>query len=110
MKKINGRRKGHNFEREIANLLKPLFPNAERKLEYQFSQASGVDPKNTGGFKIQCKRNKSSVPMSKIEEIDEEGTHLLISKVDKKPIMVTLYFEDFMKLLNGELDWRDDDG
>ncbi len=71
MKKVNGRRKGHQFERHIANLLKSIFPKAERKLEYQFSQATGVDIKGTGKFKVQCKRKKTSIPINKIEEIDE---------------------------------------
>lgn len=95
----HSRNKGHNFEREIAQLLKTVFPHVKRKLEYQASEATGVDLEYTGNFKFQCKRLKTSVPIAKIEEIKEDGVHVLVSKTDQKPIYATMKFEDFIKLL-----------
>ena len=95
----HSRNKGHSFERDVANALKAIFPHVKRKLEYQISEATGVDLENTGNFKFQCKRLKTSVPISKIEEIKEEGIHVLVSKTDQKPAYATMKFEDFVKLL-----------
>lgn len=93
------RSRGLNFEREIANKLKEVFPDAKRKLEYQWQAATGVDLENTGKLKIQCKRSKTTIPMRKIKEIKEEGIHLLVSKKDREDIFVTMYFEDFIKII-----------
>lgn len=97
---LRSRRKGHSFEREIARLFKPLFPKAQRKLEYQEGDCTGVDLKNTGPFKIQCKRYKEYAPLNKIFEVDEEGIALLITKADSKPTLVALKLEDFLKILH----------
>jgi hypothetical protein len=95
----SSRTKGHGFEREVAILLREVFPNAKRKLEYQWQEASGVDLDHTGNLVVQCKRSKSSVPISKIEEIRLPGIKVLISKTDFKPIYATLELCDFIKLL-----------
>jgi hypothetical protein len=96
------RTKGHSFEREIANDLKEIFPEARRKLEYSLADCTGVDLQDTGEFKIQCKRLKGSVPMSKIKEIKEAGIHLLVAKSDRDKTMAVLYWEDLLNIL-GEL-------
>jgi Holliday junction resolvase len=95
------RTKGHSFEREIAKTLKDegIFPDACRQLEYQENQCNGVDLANTGKLRIQCKRMKSSVPISKIEEIKSDGIHCLVSKTDRKPTYITLKFEDFLQII-----------
>lgn len=100
---LRSRTKGHGFEREIAILLRPLFPHAKRKLEYQFQEAQGVDLDGTGPFVIQCKRSKKTVPMSAINEIKVAGVKVLISKVDHEPIYATLEFSDLIKILGGEI-------
>lgn len=93
------RTKGHNFEREVVNQLKVFFPNIRRRMESVPGTNNGVDMDESGPFKIQAKAFKKSVPMSKIEEIKEEGIPLLISKTNGKQPMVTMYFEDFKVLL-----------
>ncbi len=95
----SSRNKGHGFEREVAGLLRSVFPDAKRKLEYQWQEASGVDLENTGKLVIQCKRSKSSVPISKIEEIKLPGIKVLVSKTDHKPAYATLELESFIKIL-----------
>ena len=101
---IMQRRKGHNFERFIANKLKPIFPNAERQLEYQESE--GVDLKNTGKFRIQCKCQKKYVSISNIKEIQsKDGYHCLITQgkgINYPPVAV-LYLDDFIELLEKTL-------
>lgn len=95
------RAKGHSFERKIAKRLRDegIFPNAERQLEYQENQCSGVDLANTGALKIQCKRMKKSIPMSKLYEVKAHGIACLVSKVDREDTLVTMKFDDFLKIL-----------
>ena len=93
------RRKGHQFERDVANALKPIYAKAERHLESQASQAFGVDIRNTGPYRIQCKAFKSTVPMSCIKEIKPGGVHILASKVDNERPLVTMYFDDWLQMM-----------
>jgi len=92
------RTKGHSFEREIAIALRPIFPDACRQLEYQ--EGLGVDLTNTGRLRIQCKRYKKYASLSAIEEADN-GTDIpmLVTKGDRKKILVALPLEDFLKIL-----------
>lgn len=98
MGKINSRRKGHGFERELVKLLKPIFPKAQRQLEYQ--ESKGVDLEHTGFFDFQCKRSKNSIPISKIEEIPEVKGRIpvLVSKQDRKEAYATLPLDKFIYL------------
>lgn len=96
------RTKGHGYEREIANKLKPLFPDARRHLEYQTGAAElGIDLINTGNLLIQCKRYKTYVPITKIKEIKEASGKIpvLVTKADRQPDMVVLKLDDFLSIL-----------
>lgn len=91
--------KGHNFERQIVNLLKPFFPNCMRQLEYQ--EGLGVDIKNTDEFAIQCKIGKSFNIEKALNEasVEKNKIPLAITKRDRSDILVTMKFEDFTTLL-----------
>ena len=91
--------KGHNFERQVVNLLKPFFPECMRQLEYQ--EGLGVDLKNTGEFSIQCKIGKSFNIQKALEEAStsKDKIPLAITKKDRSDILVTMKFEDFQTLL-----------
>ena len=93
------RTKGHGYEREVARLLRPLYPDARRHLEYQDGEAYGVDISGTGPLKIQCKRHKQYVPINTIEEIRADGIKLLVTKADRKPAVAVLYLDDLLKIL-----------
>lgn len=97
------RNKGHGFEREIARLLRPLFPQCKRKLEYQSQEAQGVDLDGTGQLVIQCKRSRKSIPLAAINEIKVAGIKVLVSKVDHEPIYATLQLSDLIRILGGEI-------
>ena len=93
------RRKGHNFERETANIFKRFFPQAKRHLEYQSQEAlEGVDVK-AGPFMIQCKRGRSYAPVTKLYEVQASGIPLLVTKADRKEAIVALKLGDFIELL-----------
>jgi hypothetical protein len=95
----HSRNKGAAFERFIAKALRPFYPNAERLLEFQSSQAVGVDLRGTGPYRIQCKAYKEAVPMSKIKEISDGGIHILASKTDNEKPMITMYLDDWLQMM-----------
>ena len=100
------RRKGHQFERDIVNL---LGEGAKRVLEYQ--EGLGFDVEY-GRLRIQCKRGKSYAPINRIEEVYEGmkksnnkditmAVPVLITKADKKRAIVAMYLDDFLKIYEG---------
>ena len=97
----SSRRKGHQFERDIANELKSVFPEAKRHLEYQFQEAAGFDIDNTGNFRFQCKKRKTYVSINTIKEIKQNPLEIpvLITAADREPAMAVIPFQDFLNLL-----------
>ncbi len=100
------RRKGNQFERDVANLFKRIYPEARRHLEYQDSEALGVDVANTGIYKIQCKRGRRYASLTAIEEIQicpiEGGVPVLVTKGDDKEPLACLSLSEFLRLLKLE--------
>lgn len=109
-KKVNGAKKGKSWEREIANAIGHIFPEAKRHLEYQASAAAkGIDLEGTGCFKIQAKNYQGYAPIGKIFEIKElcEGDiPLLITKGNRLPPMVVLPFESMIYLMKFYMGWH----
>lgn len=100
------RRKGHSFERWVANQLKKIYPQARRHLEYQSSQAFGVDVANCGEYRIQCKRGKKYSSLSAIKEIQlcpiEGGIPVLVTKGDNEQPLACIPFEHFLHLVKNQ--------
>mgnify|MGYP001321773299 CR=1 FL=1 len=108
-RKLNGRgcrKKGHDFERWVANKFKKLYPTARRHLEYQDSQAIGSDIAECGDYKVQCKRGRRYAALSAIEEIQicpiEGGIPVLVTKGDNKEPLVAMPFDHFLKLVKNQ--------
>lgn len=97
------RRKGHQFEREIAIALRPVFPAARRHLEYQDAEANGVDLVETGNFRFQCKKLKQYAPVTAINEIICDrmlgDVPVLVTQGDSLPPIAVLHFDDFLTIL-----------
>jgi hypothetical protein len=102
----SSRRKGHQFERDVANALKGIFPGARRHLEYQGEEADGRDIVGTGKFKFQCKRLKKYSPVTAISEIQcapELGdVPILVTAGDFLPALAVLPFDDLLRLLKNK--------
>jgi len=102
-KKINGAKKGKAFEREWANEIGHIFPEAKRHLEYQADEAShGVDLEGTDIFKFQLKNHQNYVSVGTIYEIKklQNGeVPVLITKGNKLPTMAVLPATAFIHLL-----------
>lgn len=97
------RTKGHSFERSIAKLIRHLYPESRRHLEYQDAEANGVDLVNTGYYRIQCKRGRRYASLSAIEEVTADEllgeVPILITQGDHKRILVAMPFEEFLRLI-----------
>lgn len=97
------RRKGHNFEREIANQLKPIFPKVRRQLEYHWDDCRGVDLMHTGEYRFQCKKLKRYASIATIDEVQYDRmvgeVPVLVTAGDGLTPMAVLPFEDFLQLL-----------
>lgn len=99
----HSRTKGHSFERLVAIMLREIFPNARRQLEYHLDDCLGVDIVNTGVFKFQCKKMRKYAPISCIKEIqcDSElgDVPVLVTAGDREEAMAILPFKDLLWLL-----------
>lgn len=100
----SARRKGHQFEREVAIWLRRVFPQARRVLEYHEADCKGVDIAETGRFRFQCKKHKGYAPVSSLYEIEHDAEcagHIpvLVTAGDSEPAVAVLPFEDFLQLL-----------
>lgn len=99
----NGAKKGKQFEREVANILGHIFPEAKRHLEYQADEAlAGEDLSGTDRIKIQCKNHQNYVPVGTIKEVrtkDPDDIPVLVTKGNRLEAMAVLPFEKFVTLL-----------
>ena len=120
------RRKGHDFERWVANELKAIFPNSRRGLQYQ----DGACPPDVIGtpFHIECKKGKrtdikaamlqaenDSAEHAGVDYDHRDGNHealraVAITKDDKGPALATMRFEDWMALVEAVYGRREADG
>lgn len=95
------RAKGLQFEREVANSLGHIFPEAKRHLEYQASEVDGSDISGIGPYKIQCKNYQNYAPIGKIREIRQAKNivPVLATKGNKMKPVIVMYMDDWVKLL-----------
>lgn len=88
------RRKGHNFEREVAIMLRPYFPNAKRQLEYQ--EGLGYDIQGVDNLSIQCKKGSSfKIEKALKQAVVDKKIPMAITKRDREDIVVSMYWKDF---------------
>lgn len=99
----NAVRKGKAFERDIANLLGHIFPEAKRNLEFQADEAiHAKDIAGTDVYKIQCKNYQNYVSISTIFDVrlsTNDDVPVLVTKGNKLPPMAVLPLGDFISLL-----------
>lgn len=98
----SARAAGLQFERDLANLLRHIFPEAERQLEFQASCANGVDLQGTDIFDFQCKNRAGYASVSTINEIknsDPKRIPVLVTKGIRMEAMAVLPLEKLVTLL-----------
>lgn len=97
------RKKGHQFERDIAIKFREIFPGARRHLEYQDGECFGVDLAKTDPYKVQCKKLAQYASVNTIFEVqcDEMlgDVPVLVTAGDNKPAMAVIPLDEFLRLL-----------
>jgi hypothetical protein len=99
---INSRTKGHAFERKCAALLRSWFPKARRGLQYQdgFTCSDVMETP----FHVECKKGRKIRIQNAVAQAtrDSKGEKpvMIISQEDHKEILVTMKWDDFVKLLH----------
>jgi hypothetical protein len=97
------RTKGHDFEREVAQAFRPVYPEARRQLEYNEADCNGVDLAHTGPYRVQCKRMKKYVNPSVIEEVKLRDAKaeipVLVTRADKKPALAVIPLDALIGLI-----------
>ncbi len=94
------RLKGHNFERAVAILLRPLWAEAKRGYQSRFGTKAAPDVDHTP-FYIECKAEKSTNPKKALEQAREGSDGrppLAITRDTSGPILVTMDLELFLHL------------
>lgn len=109
MSGAGNRRKGHSFERKIAQDFREAgFHDAKTKREARggdWSQTDdGVDLVDTGKWAVQVKCMKDYCPVSTIEEIhcDSPMSPFVITSADRKPVMAILPWEVLKDLIRND--------
>lgn len=98
------RLKGHNWEREVAKMLRPIFPEARRGLD-QTREGDDPDVDKTP-FWVECKSGKRPNIGAAMEQALEASLKsgdtrpaLVVSKRDHCTPMATMLLSDFLDLL-----------
>lgn len=100
----NSREKGASFERMIANKLREYGYEARRGQQY--SGANG-DPDVVGlpGIHIECKAVERLNEYNALKQSENDARPgeipIVVHKKNYRPIVVTMHFEDWMKLYQG---------
>jgi hypothetical protein len=98
------RRKGHDWERDVAELLRPIWPNAKRGLG-QAREASVCDVEGTPCW-IECKVGAQVSIMAAMKQALHDGKKandnripLVIAKRDREEPIVTMQLGAFLHLI-----------
>lgn len=93
------RTKGAAGEREAARLLRPVFPDARRRVVNHAGVEDGRDLECTGAFAVQVKRHKRPSPVSALYEVTAPGIPLLLTRGDGGEWLAVLKAADMIKIL-----------
>jgi hypothetical protein len=95
------RTKGHNFERWVAQQLRPIFPDAARGFQTRGGTAEETDIKGTP-YAIECKvgaQPNIRAAMAQVQAAQPDGTPVVVTKRDRECPLVTMRFEDWVALI-----------
>jgi len=101
---INSKRKGSQFERQMASILRAeLWPECftSRFMGSAWLDYNGVDLTGTGIFNVQCKAMERTPPYHSILQKMPQGEkiNIVVHKRNNSGIIVALELSDFIKIL-----------
>lgn len=102
-KRINSREKGARFERKLASMFREYGYDAERTAQYCGKNGGEPDVRGVPGIHIEAKNQQTLHLYDWMDQAkrDSAGTGNIPTVFHKKnnhEVLVTLRFEDFMKL------------
>ena len=101
------RKKGHNYEREVARQLREIFPQARRGLQYQDGEGC-PDVTNAGPFHVECKRGKLPNPRAALKQAtDDAGKGMIplcVIKDDRCEPFAVMRWADLLDLVS---EWKE---
>jgi hypothetical protein len=95
------RKKGHNYERQVAKEMRQFFPDAKTSRDgARGEDPRGVDLIHTGMFNIQCKARQNLNSFSVLRDMpDDHNINVVFWKRNHEKDVVVLSKEDFYELL-----------
>jgi hypothetical protein len=101
------RRKGHNYEREIARQLREIFPGARRGLQYQ----DGVgcpDVAGAGPFHVECKRGRLPNPRAALAQAEGDAAEgmipIAVIRDDRAEAFCVIRWDNFLDFIR---EWKE---
>ena len=98
---MNSHAKGKRFELEIAAKLREMGYEARRTQQYSGKTEEASDVVGLNGIHIECKHQEQMRLydwMAQAERDAKDTLPAVFHKQNRKPILVTMKFEDWMKL------------
>lgn len=93
--------KGKRYERQVARVLRALYPDARRRLQYQ--RAHGAADVHAGPLRIEVKAHNVAAPRVYRETAKKAGLDVLPAVVQPAgkggPLLITLSLRDFVFLV-----------
>ena len=97
------RRKGHDFERDVARRFREVFGDDDVRRGLQSRSGEEVPDVDVPCVWIECKREKRTNPKAALRQAEGDATKgripIAICKDDRADTTVTLLFEDFLELV-----------
>ena len=104
MGKINSKQKGARFERQLAGLFREHgFQNARRTAQYCGNTGDASDVVGLPGIHVEAKHQESMrlyewMDQAKRDSAGSDKLHAVFHKKNNADILVTMRFDDFMKV------------
>jgi hypothetical protein len=98
------RRKGHDYEREVARIFAEVFGPERVRRGLQYRDGADAPDVVTPVFWVECKRGKRTEPKAALKQALEASLGkglwpIAVCKDDKAPPIVTMHLEDFLELV-----------
>lgn len=95
------RKKGHDYERQIAKEMREFFPNVKTsRAGSRGEDPRGIDLVSTGMFNVQCKARQNLNLFETLKEMpDDQNMNVIFWKRNHKEDIICMSKDDFFEIL-----------